>query len=234
MPAGEANARAQGPSSKQAKDERIVREPFINKIRKIFFRFFRTRRMQRFLNSVQPQARDRILDVGGYPGFWNDAPFLEDITILNVDRIEGAYPARFHIVSGDGAALQFADGEFDLAHSNSVIEHVGDFARQQAFASELRRVGRKLWVQTPARHFLVEPHYIDIFCHWFPKNIQRRLLRYFSVWGLVHRPSQTEIDAMVAEIRLLNRAEMQALFPDCRIETERVLGWTKAYIAIRD
>jgi hypothetical protein len=147
--------------------------------------------------------------------------------------MEGKIESRFHIELGDGTAMNFRDKEFDVVHSNSVIEHLTDWEHQKAFASEIRRVGKKIWVQTPARYFPVEPHYIDFICHWFPKSIQRKLIRNFSFWGLLTRPSQEDIDFCVNSIRLLSRAEFQELFPDCRIQVERVLGWPKSYIAIR-
>ena len=38
---------------------------------------------------------------------------------------------------------------------------------------------------------------------------------------------------MVDEISLLGYREFAALFPDCEIRRERVLGWTKSYMAVR-
>ena len=64
---------------------------------------------------------------------------------------------------GDGCALKFPDKSYDIAFSNSVIEHVGSWERQQAFAKDIRRVGKAIWVQTPARECLIEPHYLAPF-----------------------------------------------------------------------
>jgi hypothetical protein len=189
--------------------------------------------MALFLKSLTPSAADRLLDVGGYPAFWKGVPSPEKITILNLHKIENDDP-RFETVIGDGTNLQFRNDAFEIAHSNSVIEHLGTLKRQETFAREVRRVAQKLWVQTPARNFLVEPHFIDFFCHWFPRPIRRRLMRYFSLWGLIVRPSQKKIDEHLDQIRLLNLEEMQSLFPDCDILIERACGWPKSYIAVRN
>lgn len=133
----------------------------------------------------------------------------------------------------DGCRMPFADRSFELLHSNSVIEHVGTWERQQAFAAEARRVGRTLWVQTPAREFLVEPHLLAPFVHWLPRGWQRRLIRNGTIWGLMTRPTPQQVGEFLNEVRLLTRGEMQQLFPDCRILTERFLGMSKSYIAIR-
>ena len=58
-------------------------------------------------------------------------------------------------------------------------------------------------------------------------------MRYFSVWGLVTRPSQAEVDAFIDSIRLLTKENMQQLFPDAVIIEEKVLGLTKSLIAMR-
>jgi len=101
------------------------------------------------------------------------------------------------------------------------------------FAQETRRVGRQIWVQTPAKSFFVEPHLITPFIHYLPKKIQEKLLRNFSILGLITRPSQEKVKVFLEEVRLLIYDEMAQLFPDCEIYIERFLDFAKAYIAVR-
>jgi Methyltransferase domain len=129
--------------------------------------------------------------------------------------------------------LPFADRAFDVVFSNSVIEHVSTWERQMQFAAGARRVGRKLWVQTPAYEFFIEPHLMTPFIHWLPVRWQRRLLRNFTPWGWLTRPPTPTVDAFIAEVRLLTRSEMRKLFPECEILEEKFLGMTKSYIAVR-
>jgi hypothetical protein len=136
-------------------------------------------------------------------------------------------------VVGDGTALRWADRTFDVVYSNSVIEHLGTFENQQAFAREARRVGRGYWVQTPAREFPVEPHYWTLFLHWCSKPTQRRLLKNFTLWGLLGRPGPEIIDLVLAELRLMTYAEFKGLFPDAVIWVERVGGLAKSYTAYK-
>jgi len=188
--------------------------------------------MRWFCTLLRPQPAERILDVGGASVFWAASPPASAVTLLNVAFGDRQDP-RFIYVQGDACALPFAAREFDVLFSNSVIEHVGTWERQQLFAAEARRVGRKLWVQTPAREFFIEPHLIAPFIHWLPLGWQRRLIRNFTVRGWLERPDRTWIDGFLREVRLLTYAEMQALFPDCTILRERFLGLTKSYIAVR-
>jgi hypothetical protein len=125
--------------------------------------------MNRFVDTFQPTAGATGLDVGGTPYNWEQigARFL--ITLLNTEPLEaGGLGAHYTLVQGSGTKLDFADHSFDIAFSNSVIEHVGSFDAQRAFAEELRWVGRQLWVQTPARSFFFEPHLLAPFIHFLP------------------------------------------------------------------
>jgi ubiquinone/menaquinone biosynthesis C-methylase UbiE len=198
--------------------------------------YFRRKRIAAFLAEVHPNKGDKILDVGGYPGNWQAVPVEAEIVTLNLQVVPGSelMDRRCKPVAGDATNLPFADGTFDVAFSNSVIEHVGTWERQQQFAREARRVARKLWIQTPARIFPIEPHYLAPFIHWLPRSIRKRLVRNFTVFGWLNRPNREQIDGLLDEIRLLSKKEMQSLFPDCTIIVERWLGFPKSYVAVRN
>ena len=110
---------------------------------------------------------------------------------------------------------------------------MGNYARQQAFASEARRVGRALWIQTPAREFFIEPHLLTPFIHFLPRSLQARLLRHCTVWGLMTKPTPDQVTGFLDEVRLLSYREMRELFPDCEIHREKFLWFTKSYVAVR-
>lgn len=201
------------------------------------FIIFRRRRMKQFFALFAPSAQTRVVDIGGATNTWlaettNETAF--PVTLVNLrfpDRLDGN---RFTAVSGDATALPFADASFDIAFSNSVIEHMTTWERQQAFAQEARRVAGRLWIQTPARSFPLEPHLLSPFFQYLPRKLQTRLARHFTLWGLLTKPTPERVEEMISDIRLLTYREMKQLFPDCRILKERVLGLTKSYIAIRD
>jgi SAM-dependent methyltransferase len=156
----------------------------------------RTRRHARFFALTHLPAGAKVLDVGcGRIGLRALEPQL-DITGVDL-AARPDYPGPF--VQADAAAgLPFADGEFDLVYCSSVIEHVPP-PRREAFAAEIRRVGRAWFVQTPARSFPLEPHALLPFAHWLPVAARRRYWR----WGAA---GEWE------EIALLGRREMQRLF----------------------
>lgn len=207
-------------------------------IRKLFFIIFRRRRMKRFYANFRPTSETRLLDIGGDPHTWifeshSCEPIPVTLVNLRFPNPAAFNNSRFTAVEGDATSLPFEDQSFDIAYSNSVIEHLTTRERQQAFACEARRIAKNVWIQTPARHFPIEPHLLTPFFQYLPKRVQLRLARHFTLWGLLSRPNAAEVNNMISEIRLLTLREMKQMFPDCRILKERVLGLTKSYIAVR-
>jgi SAM-dependent methyltransferase len=175
----------------------------------------RARRHARFfaLSRLAPGAR--VLDLGcGRIGLRALEPELD---ITGVDLVERpGYPGPF--VRADATAgLPFEDDQFDLVYCSSVIEHVAPVKRA-AFASELRRVGRGWFVQTPAFSFPIEPHSLLPGAHWLPASLRKRY------WSL-------GVAGSWEEISLLRRGEMEELFGPAR--AERAGPLVKSWVCVR-
>jgi hypothetical protein len=203
------------------------------------FKVWRSKRMELFIQRLRPQPGETLLDVGGYPAIWTaQPPRVARIDTINPHVVagDGASHPDHHIraLEGDGCALPFPDQSYDIVFSNSVIEHVGTWERQQRFAQEARRVGRRLWVQTPAFACPIEPHYLAPAVHWLPLGLRRFVVKWLTPRAWLTGPGSRELDEMVNTTRLLTYREMRQLFPDCEIHVERMLGCLpKSYIAIR-
>ncbi len=191
--------------------------------------------MGRFLRTFAPGPGTGILDVGGTPFNWSLVAQPARVTLLNPAPPDpvAPLPPQLSWVRGSGTALAWPDAAFDVVFSNSVIEHLATLEEQRAFARELRRVGRGLWVQTPARGFPFEPHLLAPLVHYLPRRWQRRLIRWCTPWGWIARPSQAAVDDFLARTRLLSGRELAELFPDCEIRRERFLGLARSYVAVR-
>ena len=172
-----------------------------------------------------------MLDVGGYSYYWNFLDRPPRVTILNLEPpLEGR--DRFNWVIGDARRLPFRDRSFEVVFSNSLVEHILGETGRRAFAQEVRRVGERFCVQTPNRRFPVEPHLMTPLIHFFPKSIQRRLVRNFTVWGILGRPTREEGAAFLGLTELLDREEFTSLFPEAKLLPERFLGMTKSWMAV--
>jgi hypothetical protein len=172
--------------------------------------------MRRFVELMRVTASTTVLDVGGTPDIWALAPVRPRVVFLNEPREE----AR-STVHADGCRLPFRDGAFDVVFSNSVIEHVGDASRQKQFASEVARVGRGYWIQTPNRRFPVELHLLTPFVHWLPRRWQRWIVPRFTVWSLLVRTTADRraffLEHYLSQVRLLSSEELGRLFPSAKV-----------------
>lgn len=204
-------------------------------IQKVYRRFqgnFRLKRMREFSDLFKINEKTRIIDIGGGKDNWELIDVRPWLTIVNVDA-KPEKQGKTAIEIGDGCALKFSNLAFDVAYSNSVIEHVGDWNAQKRFANEVSRMAPNYYVQTPNRRFFFEPHLLTPFMHFFPKIMQRALLRNFTVWGLIARPSSEYVRWFLDTTQLLTVAQVKTLFPDAQIRREKWFGMTKSIIAMR-
>lgn len=181
----------------------------------------------------------RVLDLGGEPDYWRlfDRALLErckvHVTLVNPQPFTVDDP-MFEAVVGDACALDgFPDSSFDLVHSNSVVEHVGDWPRMEAFAREARRLAPRYYVQTPYFWFPIEPHFSSPFFHWRSEQSRARALMKKRHGFAERAPDVGAAMRDVQHARLLDKTQFRFLFPDARHLDERFAGLTKSLIAIR-
>jgi hypothetical protein len=190
-------------------------------------------------DALRERARCRVLDIGGTAGFWHtwrDAIDWErvSITCVNANPEHDARSGGIDVRRGDACDLsELADGSFDVVFSNSVIEHVGMWTRMEAMAREVRRLAPRYLVQTPYFWFPIEPHARTPLLHWMPEPLAYRVLlrRRCGYWN--RQDTVSGAVRMVQSAKLLDGAQMRALFPDAEIRREKVWGLTKSLMALR-
>ena len=200
-------------------------------------RRFRESRFAFFSELLMAVPRPiRLLDIGGTPTFWETMGFADqgdvDITLCNVASATPRPSTSFRFVEADACNLDmFSNGEFDVVFSNSVIEHVGDLTRCQAMADEVQRVGERYFVQTPNRHFPIDPHFPFPLFQFYPVGTRALLLRALPLaWvGRIKDPANAR--EVAQSVNLLTEKQLRELFPGCEIYREKLLGMTKSFIA---
>ncbi len=195
-------------------------------------RLWRRRRMAAFLERMRPKSGTRIIDLGGTPEVWEMIDLDLDVTLLNQP---GAWEKRseplkhvYRFVEADACdAADFANNDFDLVFSNSVIEHVGPPDRQEAFATTVRRLAPSYWIQTPSVWFPIEAHCNLPFWWFYPLGVRQAWIRRWQWQGWEFLWKQ------MTETRVLSLDQLKSLFPGSQVYTEYVAGFPKSYSMYR-
>lgn len=192
---------------------------------------FRTRRMWKMLRLISPPRHARVVDLGGTWELWNLIPHEFTITLVNRSpwpSVPDCLAERCRIVVADACDLGglFDSGSFDLAFSNSVIEHVGGKSRRMLFAEEVRRLAPSWWIQTPHPGFPIEAHtglpYYWQWPDWAKARAESIRQRQMPDW---HEE--------MASTEPLHEEEMRSLFPGGWTYRECTLGMVKSVALYR-
>ena len=206
----------------------------------------RLARLKLFGDLIQDLPKPiRILDVGGSEFYWEHLFFSQpenkresyEITITNIEedqlKISNQRQGYYRYRVADARAMpQFSVGSFDIVHSNSVIEHVGEIADQAKMASEVIRIGKHHFVQTPNYWFPIEPHFRTLGWQWLPRALRIELVQSRSFGSFPVACTRTEAENIVNSARLRTYREFCQLFPASKIVREKFMGVTKSFIAM--
>ena len=199
----------------------------------------RFRHLQGLIDTIfHEKGECSIIDLGGTQQYWRiSGDLLErpglSITLVNIQREPVSHPA-FKSIAGNVTELaELRDSSFDLVHSNSVIEHVGEAAAMEKMARNVRRLAPRYFLQTPDYWFPIEPHFRFPAFQWLPEYVRCQLLMRATLGWRGRQDSYEAALAQIRSVRLLTRRELAKLFPDARIVHERILGISKSLMAIR-
>lgn len=185
-----------------------------------------------------------LADLGGTVSFWEmnlkHLESLDRIARIDIYNLSVESPARHRfgnveIEEKHGNATQLhevADKQYDVAFSNSVIEHVGNLQQQRCFAREMRRIASGYMLQTPNRFFPLEPHFYVPFFPFIPLSFRTWMHRRFCLGWHVREPDELQARIDCDSVRLLTRRELSLLFADAEIHAERLGGLVKSFIVI--
>jgi SAM-dependent methyltransferase len=197
---------------------------------------FRKKRMRLFEKFCEKIGSNlKVVDVGGTFYHWkSSAEFVQSIelTLVNIEKETEELPGNVKFIEADARNLEFmADKQFDVAYSNSVIEHFSDFEEQAKVATNIRRIANHYFVQTPNYYFPVEPHFLFPFFQMLPEGMKKTLVKNFSLGWYEKQADDNSAAELVKSIRLLKRKELIELFPDAEIHEEKFFGMNKSFIA---
>ena len=197
----------------------------------------RRKRFEYFKSLVDQVPKPvKILDVGGTQNFWKQMGMLDEdgfeYTLINLEA-EVPISPKFDCQAGDARDLsRFADKQFDIVFSNSVIEHVGTLEDQRKMAKECMRVGKRFYIQTPTRFFPIEPHFLFPFFQFMPLGMKVWLLMHFKLGWFEKMTDRDEAVAAAKSARLMTRRELVDAFPGATVYVEKFKGLAKSFTMI--
>lgn len=183
-----------------------------------------------------------ILDIGGTTNYWAmnlkylPKGMVNHIDVVNLPPYESQHSkidgVSVHAFAGDALKPEtFSDTQYDLVHSNSVIEHVGNLPAQAFFARSVYALGDYHWIQAPAKSFPLEPHFYFPYFAYLPLSVKSLLVRNFNM-GFYPKEAEWLKSRILCEgTRLPTKKEFERLFAKSVTFPEKVLFFSKSYIA---
>ena len=212
----------------------------------------RQKRADIFRQSFKLDEETKILDLGSEGGdnihlvLSGTKVFPQNVFIADIEEApikSGNERFKFQpVLLNESIELPFEDGFFDIVYCSSVIEHVTiqkekvwetvsetEFCKeawenQKKLAKEIKRVGRKYFVQTPARGFPIESHTWFPFFYLLPRSIQIKTMSLTNKFW---------IKQAIPDFNLLDKKQMAELFPEADIVFEKKFGLVKSIMAIK-
>jgi hypothetical protein len=207
---------------------------------------FRRRRFQAFRQMIESvvseKGRCHILDLGGTDYYWQvqqDA-LMEfgdklHIYLVNMDELPGETmpSSQFTLLVGDITKPEiYSTVDFDLIHSNSVIEHVGNWTSIKLLADCIKATGKPYFLQTPNYWFPLEPHFRYVGWQWLPESWRASLLVSKKRGFFAKTTNYEEAMYHVESIKLLTAEQLQILFPEANLKKEWLGPFVKSFMAI--
>jgi hypothetical protein len=144
----------------------------------------RTDQYNFFKTLMHPDATTTILDIGATSDetlkdsnmFEKLYPFPDKLTAATIEdekKLQKLYPKIHTKKINPGEILPYKNKSFDVVVSWATLEHVGSYTNQKFFIDELLRVGKNIYLTTPYRGCIYEPHTGFFFLHWLPLHVFR-------------------------------------------------------------
>jgi len=132
---------------------------------------------------------ERVLDVGGYDGYWLSTQEAKNKYVLDINIIKKYKEIKY--VKADALKIPFADNYFDQVFAFDVIEHIEE-RKETKFLSELIRVCKKngeIILSTPSKAIKLFPSFMTNYisrkwghnkCNGYSKEELKKMLSVFD------------------------------------------------------
>lgn len=182
----------------------------------------RRSRVDFMLSKVVTKDDMKVIDIGcGFDGRSFDDYVdrrwqITGVDIIPAERVRHNHPGFTYLQQDAQDLSRFKDGEFDLAVSVGMMEHITDEKVFRRIVAELRRVAKQYIVVVPYRYCWIEPHYGVPFFPIFPYSLKLAVVKALNLSN--HREAVKEDPEFINKnFRWLSNAQYKLEFPDSRI-----------------
>jgi hypothetical protein len=179
-------------------------------------------RVRYMLSKVALAPKMNVIDIGCGPdgrSFEDHVPSdwtITGIDILPKERVRHTHRNFSYFQQSGHDLRQFDDGQFDLAVSIGMLEHITDESTFRGIVSEIRRVAKQYIVVVPYKYCWIEPHFGVPFFPLLPYQIKVALVKAFNLSNQREKVAQ-DPDFIRRHYRWLSNSEYKAEFQDSRI-----------------
>lgn len=198
---------------------------------------FRKKRFEFFKEYCSKLPKPiKILDIGGSDYYWKSPGFNDEenytIEIMNLEDQDTDNFKNISFIKKDVRDMNnIKDSEYDLVYSNSLIEHLNTFEEQKKLASEIMRIGKNYFIQTPNFYFPVESHFLLPFFQFLSDDMKTKLVSNFNLGWFEKQTDIVKARELATSVRLLTEKELKEIFPGCEIYKEKYFSFNKSFIA---
>jgi len=184
----------------------------------------RQENFKKFKDLVSSFGRKvKILDLGGRQAYWEMMKYIDpnliDVTLVNLEDIQVSL-SNFRAIKTDIFKLNNSEFiNFDIIFAHSLIEHVD----HEKLAKLIVDSGKPYFVQTPNKHFPIEPHFLIPLFQYFPLWLKLWCVRNF----------RKELEPEVESINLLTKKELERLFPNSSISGGKLFKLVQSYVVLQ-
>lgn len=156
-------------------------------------RYRKAQKIIRLLQEYGELRARRVLEVGTGAGYIahalsEHAASVDSVDIIDYRKLTVGYTQR--IVTDE--SLPYPDAQFDIVVSNHVLEHVRNQEKQMREMARVLKPGGIIYLATPNKWWLTDPHYKLPFISWLPRVLAGRYLwlakrRRWDIYSLSSR-----------------------------------------------